>query len=66
MIRQTRAAFSRHVVALVVSLLVLAASRLAGAQVLYGSLTGNVTDSSGALLPGVQVVPGLAQAALPG
>src|SRR5262245_20365499 len=30
--------------------------RASAAQVLYGSLTGNVTDSTGAVLPGVQIV----------
>src|SRR5215469_253905 len=30
-------------------------ARSAHAQVLYGTLTGNVTDSSGALLPGAKV-----------
>jgi hypothetical protein len=37
-------------------LVTLAASSPADAQVLYGSLTGSVVDSTGGVLPGVQVV----------
>src|ERR1700682_4285378 len=36
-------------------LLVIGAAGLSHAQVLYGTLTGNVTDPSGALVPGAKV-----------
>ena len=36
-------------------LAMLCASGTASAQVLYGTLTGNVTDSSGAVIPGAKV-----------
>src|SRR5262245_24125304 len=36
-------------------LLALSIPRTAAAQVLYGSLTGNVTDQSGAAIPGAKV-----------
>jgi len=40
---------------LMLALLVLAGAGFTQAQVLYGTLTGNVTDSSGAVIPGASV-----------
>ena len=41
------------VVCAIAALLLAAASRPVGAQVLYGSIVGNVTDAQGAVTPGV-------------
>ena len=40
---------------LMLTAIVLAAPRFAAGQVLYGSLTGNVTDQKGAAVPGAKV-----------
>src|SRR5262249_24238834 len=46
----------RHFITIaLLTLLALAMPRGAGAQVLYGSLTGNVTDSTGAVVTGAKV-----------
>ncbi|HKV38561.1 MAG TPA: TonB-dependent receptor [Blastocatellia bacterium] len=39
----------------IIALLILALPRIGFAQVLYGSLTGNVTDQTGAVIPGAKV-----------
>src|SRR5215469_7263812 len=46
----------RHGLAVVVlGVIAIVGANVAGGQVLYGTLTGNVTDSSGAALPGAEV-----------
>ena len=44
-----------RIAGLLLAIMVMSGSVAARAQVLYGSLTGNVTDASGAALPGAQV-----------
>ncbi len=46
---------SRLAWVLILALLILAMPRAAGAQVFYGSLTGNVTDPTDAYVPGAKV-----------
>ena len=46
----------RCVLAVAVSLAFVMLTQTAGAQVLYGSMVGNVHDSTGAMLPGATVV----------
>src|SRR3989442_7432790 len=41
--------------AILTALIVLSGATTAGAQVLYGSIVGNVTDSTGGALPGAAV-----------
>src|SRR6185437_13014030 len=45
----------RGLAVVVLALLTASGAKMAGAQVLYGSLTGNVTDPTGAALGGAQV-----------
>src|SRR5580658_1040415 len=45
----------RGLAVFVLGLLAAMGAEVAGAQVLYGSLSGNVTDQSGAVLPGATV-----------
>src|SRR5947207_174350 len=48
--------FSRwHVISLIAAVLVSVSSTVVRGQVLYGSIVGNVTDSSGSIVPGATV-----------